>query len=401
MTTATRSSTASRTSRWPRRSAPPRAKWYIDTTLSALPKFLGARYEAEDGHDPTRVWVTTDPARQGELDFDSQTIEGGYPDEEPGPEILQGVIRIGDRQTLHDQWQGDWMTRARNTSEDRGVDGQLWVRGSDVVSLGPPFGAMDFDVNTRRWALDVWANERLPRNLFLEIPANTSCKASDGVDRYEQCQNSPIFEPEENESLGGRLITSSPDLGRLWFEAGFGELVAERVTNPCQVDTQGLPLSTGMQKPKRLVRAEVSRVPGELDLDIDYGTNARLPWHDAAIELTAEEGIPLLTVDVEAPDDPAFYRIGEDIANDASYVRTDRYKVRLENVPEKLEVDGRVALSDGPYVPTDLTQKPDGCVPEGLAYVHAVVDLADRASELTVNAHVREDGRTVAELRAL
>ena len=58
---------------------------YVDGTILPLPKFIGVRYDEGIDDNATRVWVTTDPEHQGDLDDDNvpdDLQKQGY-DEDP------------------------------------------------------------------------------------------------------------------------------------------------------------------------------------------------------------------------------------------------------------------------------------------------------------------------------
>ncbi len=373
----------------------------MDGTILPLPKFIGVRYDEGIDDNATRVWVTTDPEHQGDLDDDNvpdNLQKEGYDEDPPGPEVMRALLRIGDRDSLTKQWQGDWMHKTRSTGDVLGLDAQLWLRRRDdaVIVPAPPPATGENAVRTHRWALDLWANEQVPKGLIAEWGLEKSCDPYDDAWVYSACQSRRHFEPDQSDRFGAAIDTSSPDLGRLDAEVGFKDLVDERVTNPCSEAI------TGLQKPARILRGSVSVIPGDLDVDVAYASNRRLPWKAADLTMEASQGIPLVTLDVEEPQEPAYYRVAEAIEDDASYVRTDPYKLRLENVPSELRMHGRLVKPDGPYVPDDTTLvEPEECVsPGGLAFVHADLDLGNEATDVTIDAHQRGDERNVAQLRA-
>ena len=171
-----RAGSASRMSRSPTNTSTTSREMFIDATLSSLPKFVGARYEAGHGNEPDpRVGHdrpgATGRARLRLADHRGRLPRRGTRARDPAgrrsrrrpPEPPRPVAgRLDD-------------ARLATPATAAGIDAQLWARGRDVVVHVAREATSSSTL--RGTALDVWANEPVPRNLFVEIPPDESCSA--------------------------------------------------------------------------------------------------------------------------------------------------------------------------------------------------------------------------------
>lgn len=335
---------------------------FADAVVDRMPSDVRVRLQGPDaGSDEPLVWVNTEDVTIDDLDTIDWT-----PDAVAGRPTLTGVVRYGDAGLLSAEIPAASRPRPRAPG----------VNGVDVWA--------DYALDSKLVAVDVATRLTVPRHTAIYRPDLTRCdETSPDV---STCQERPVYEMDEVQTVRAELIASIAELGQLNVLA----------------DIHGSGLNWTL-------RSFVARLPGTLVGNLRIADNVRLPWLQVDAELHGSQPFDQIRIEVFDRDKPVEYRRSADPEDEGQCTNpgdrcTSNYAVVLSNVGTDLEVTGRVRGSSEGRITAEPDEPPPPNEPQtdvgGLAFVHAQVDLHNLAERLVVDGWEGGDGQFVGSLRA-
>ncbi|MCC7076573.1 MAG: hypothetical protein IT198_05555 [Acidimicrobiia bacterium] len=328
---------------------PTRQLW-ADAELDRVPATIYARVNEDAANTPTDpwIWLSTQTCNLDHVTPPDLTVD------DVSNARLDAVVRVGDRDAL--------LALGPQPRPPRG-------NGIDVKGK----------VADDELALDVRLVLDLPRHALVFRPRVTSCTTSTPYPEIQTCQGAPHYEMNETTEVWVGWLTTLTRLGDL----------------NAKVNYVAAPTATDLD-----IAAHVANVPGIFTGNARLVDNLRLPWTDVDVNMLGGTALGRIVVDITDNAAPSYRgdRANRALANPNN--RTPNYHLELNNVTNKLDIRARLRDQETPN-PIELRKSCtfNGHVlpaAERMGYLHAALDLHDKARSIELNMHSGSDESTNA-----